>query len=98
MTKQPKSAPNTINDMAFWRAYLEILDERVPLVDHWRDGSVTWTPRVGQKLLWYSGLPATPDNMKMAYAWLVKNAVTPISNKTGGDSLDPAQHCGKQQA
>ena len=32
-------------DVAFWRAYLEILNERVPLVDRWRDGSVTWHPR-----------------------------------------------------
>lgn len=81
MTKQTNSTSNTIDDMAFWRAYLEILNERVPLVDHWRDGSVTWTPRVGQKLLWYSGLPATPENMRMAYAWLMQNAARPLSGK-----------------
>jgi hypothetical protein len=46
-------------DMAFWRAYVEILSERVPLVDHWDDGTVTWQPRVVQKLLWYSKIPNT---------------------------------------
>jgi hypothetical protein len=80
MTKQSNSTPNVTDEMAFWRAYLEILNERVPLVDHWRDGSITWHPRVGKKLLWYSGLPITPDNMKMAYAWLMQNAASPLSS------------------
>ncbi len=66
--------------MGFWRAYLEILDEHAPLVDHWRDGNMTWHPRVGQKLLWYSGLPATPENMKIAHDWLMQNATTPLPN------------------
>ena len=60
-------------DLAFWRAYLEIRSERVPLVDHWRDGSTTWHPRVIQKLLWYSGTPNTFENRngrRMAHAAL----------------------------
>jgi len=60
-------------DIAFWLAYLEILSERVPLVDHWDDGSMTWHPRVAQKLLWYSKLPGTMRNHQIAYAWLMKN-------------------------
>jgi hypothetical protein len=67
--------------MAFWRAYLEILNERVPLVDHWRDGSVTWHPRVVQKLLWSSSLPDTKSNRLMAHDWLMENATTPLSNE-----------------
>ncbi len=59
---------------AFWRAYLEIRTERVSLVDRWRDGSVTWHPRVVQKLLWYSGLPNTLRNRAMAYEWLMQHA------------------------
>lgn len=60
-------------DIAFWRAYLEIQCERVQLVDKWSDGTVTWHPRVGQKLLWYSGLPNTIRNRTLAYDWLMQN-------------------------
>jgi hypothetical protein len=60
-------------DIAFWRAYLEILNERVPLVDHWDDGTVTWHPRVVRKLLWYSDVPDTMRNRSMAYDWLMES-------------------------
>jgi hypothetical protein len=61
-------------EVSFWRAYLEILSERVPLVDRWRDGSQTWHPRVVQKLLWYSGMASTFKNRVMAHHWLMQNA------------------------
>jgi len=64
--------------LAFWRPYLEILNERVPLVDNWRDGSVTWHPRVGEKLLWYSGVPNTPRNRRLAHDWLMQNCTEPV--------------------
>jgi hypothetical protein len=78
--------------VAFWSAYFEILNEREPLVDHWRDGNVTWHPRVGQKLLWYSNLPATPSNMKMAYDWLMENATRPIKHRTAPKYSPPKPH------
>lgn len=52
-------------EAAFWRAYLELLGERVQLVDRWDDGSVTWHTRVIQKLLWYSdilNMPRKPEH------------------------------------
>jgi hypothetical protein len=60
-------------DIGFWRAYLEILNEKVPLVNHWDDGTMTWHPRVAQKLLWYSKLPETMHNRQIAYKWLMRN-------------------------
>jgi hypothetical protein len=60
-------------DVAFWRAYVEILNEHVPLVDHWDDGTVTWQPRIGRKLLWYSEVPDTMANRRLAYDWLMRN-------------------------
>jgi hypothetical protein len=60
-------------DRAFWRAYVEILSERVPLVDHWDDGRVTWQPRVVRKLLWYSDVPDTMRNRGLAYDWLMRH-------------------------
>jgi hypothetical protein len=60
-------------DIAFWRAYLEILNERVPLVDHWDDGTVTWQPRVVRKLLWYSDAPDTMRSRSLAYDWLMQH-------------------------
>jgi hypothetical protein len=62
-------------DLLFWRAYLEILDERVPLVESWPDGANTWHPRVGEKMLWYSDIPNTLENRKMVYAWLMEHAI-----------------------
>jgi hypothetical protein len=58
-------------DLAFWRAYIEILNERLPLIDRWGDGSVTWQPRVVRKLLWYSDIPDTMRNRSLAYDWLM---------------------------
>ncbi len=80
--------------MAFWRAYTEILNERVPLVDRWRDGSVTWHPRVVQKLLWYSNVPNTMRNREIAYDWLMRNAARPVelpksSNPEKNVKFDP---------
>ena len=59
--------------LAIWRTYLEILNERIFLVDRWSDGIATWHPRVVQKLCWCSGIPATKRNLNAAYRWLVKN-------------------------
>ena len=70
--------PISDHDDAFWRAYLEILGDRAPLVDRWRDGSQTWHPRVIQKLLWYSDVPHTPQNRMLAYEWLMRNATRSI--------------------
>ena len=56
----PRQSSN--DDTAFWRAYAEILNERAPLVDRWRDGTATWHPRVVQKLVWYSDLCNTQRN------------------------------------
>jgi len=64
-------------DRAFWRAYLEILGERVSLVDRWDDGTITWRPRVVQKLLWYAGVPNTMRNRSLAHDWLMKNCTRP---------------------
>jgi hypothetical protein len=58
-------------DMALWCAYIEVLNERVPLVDRWDDGTVTWQPRVVRKLLWYSDVPDTMRNRSLAYDWLM---------------------------
>jgi hypothetical protein len=60
-------------DISFWRAYFEVLHERVPLVDPWDDGTVTWQPRVVQKLLWYSKIPNTMGNRQYACEWLMLN-------------------------
>ena len=60
-------------DIAFWRAYFEILNERVPLVDRWSNELTTWHPRVVQKLLWYSGIRNTKANRYMALDWLMAN-------------------------
>ena len=60
-------------DITFWRAYIEILNERVPLVNHWDDGTVTWEPRVVRKLLWYSEVPDTMQNRSLAYDWLMQH-------------------------
>jgi hypothetical protein len=60
-------------DIAFWRAYIEILGERVPLVDHWNDGTGTWHPRIVRKLLWYSNIPDTMRNRTLAHDWLMQH-------------------------
>ena len=60
-------------DLAFWKAYIEILNERVPLVDHWSDGTSTWRPRVVEKMLWYSKVRNTMRNRSMAYDWLMQH-------------------------
>jgi hypothetical protein len=60
-------------DITFWRAYFELLNERVALIDHWDDGTVTWHPRVVRKLLWYSDVPDTLFNRRLAYGWLMKH-------------------------
>jgi hypothetical protein len=60
-------------DMAVWRAYFEILNERVPLVDQWDDGTVTWQPRVVRELLWYSDIPDTTRTRSLAYDWLMRH-------------------------
>ena len=70
--------PLSKRDLAFYCAYLEILTERAPLVDHWENGTTSWHPRVVQKLLWYSGLSHTIRNRDMAYNWLMKNATQPL--------------------
>jgi len=64
-------------DIASWRAYLEVRSERVPLVDRWSDGGVTWHRRVVQKLLWYSEVPNTMRNRRLAYDWLMQNCAEP---------------------
>jgi hypothetical protein len=61
-------------EVAFWRAYLEILRERTPLVEEWSDGRVTWHPRVIQKMIWYSGFKDTIRNRGLVYEWLMDNA------------------------
>jgi hypothetical protein len=75
-------------DLAFWRAYFEILNERVQMVDKWRDGSVTWHPRVAEKLLWYSEMPNTARNRRLAHDWLMQNCTEPVKERTVGDSLE----------
>jgi hypothetical protein len=75
-SKQPK------REIGFWRAYLEILGERVQLVDRWSDGHVTWHPRVVQKLLWYSGIPNTPRNRSIAHDWLMSIVVYTGEDRT----------------
>jgi hypothetical protein len=60
-------------DITFWRAYIEILNERGPLVDRWNDGTVTWQPRVVRKLLWYSDVRNTMRNRSLAYDWLMQH-------------------------
>jgi hypothetical protein len=63
-------------DVAFWRAYLEIFSERVVLVHRWSDESATWQPRVVEKLLWYSNVPNTMRNRSsLAYDWLMQHCV-----------------------
>jgi hypothetical protein len=69
-------------DARFWRAYFEILHERVPLVDRWRDGSMTWHPRVVEKLLWYSDIPNTKANRQMAHTWLIENAAKTVARRS----------------
>jgi hypothetical protein len=66
-------------DIVLWRAYFEIRNERVPLVDDWSDGTTTWKPRVIQKLLWYSGVPNTMRNRSLAYDWLMQHCTQPNS-------------------
>lgn len=61
-------------DIAFWRAYLEILRERTPLVGEWSEGQFIWHPRVVQKMIWYSGLKETARNRGLVYEWLMDNA------------------------
>jgi uncharacterized protein YegL len=61
-------------EVAFWRAYLEILRDRTPLVDTWSDGHVTWHPRVIQKMIWYSSLKDTIRNRGLVHDWLMDNA------------------------
>ena len=73
--------------LAFWRAYFEILNERVPLVDEWRDGNITWRPRVVDKLLWYSEVPNTRRNRLLAYDWLMQNCTEPVKG-TDSDSIE----------
>jgi hypothetical protein len=65
-------------DISFWRAYFEILNERVPLVDIWDDGTITWQPRIVQKLLWYSKIPNTMGYRHLAYEWLMLNCTRSV--------------------
>lgn len=65
-------------EISFWRAYFEVLNERVPLVDLWADGTVTWQPRVVQKLFWYSKIPNTMGNRHLAYEWLMLNCTRSV--------------------
>ena len=76
--------PISDRDAAFWRAYIEILSERVPLVDHWRDGSITWHPRVVRKLLWYSDIPTTFRHRVMAHDWLMDHSTIPVRGTGNG--------------
>ena len=80
-------------EFAFWRAYLEILSERVPLVDRWSDGHVTWHPRVVQKLLWYSNISNTPRNRMTAHEWLMTIAI-PVAKKRTGEKK-PTRRAGR---
>lgn len=77
MNVKSKTVKSLVN-IAFWRAYLEVLNERVPLVDKWRDGSVTWHPRVVEKLLWYTGTKNTKRNRRIAHDWLMQNAAKQV--------------------
>ena len=81
-TQTTDSLATSAWDVAFWRAYFEILQERAPLVDHWRDGSITWHPRVVRKLLWYSDIPDTPSNRLVAHDWLMQNAASPVQKRS----------------
>jgi hypothetical protein len=69
-------------ELYLWRAYLEVLNERVTLVDHWSDGTVTWHPRAVQKLIWYAGLKNTIRNRWLVHAWLMRSATKPIDKGT----------------
>lgn len=60
-------------DMSFWRAYVQLLGKREPLVDHWTDGTLTWKPWVGEQLLSASKLSNTRRNRRMVYAWLMQH-------------------------
>jgi len=46
MKEMQTNSKRHARELKFWRAYLEILNERVPLVDRWRDGTATWHPRI----------------------------------------------------
>lgn len=79
-------------EIPFWRAYIEILGDRGRLVDNrWDDGSVTWHPRVVQKLLWYSGIPHSPHNVRIAHDWLMS-----IVNYTDTDEAGTTTNVDKQ--
>ena len=73
-------------ELRLWRAYLEIQNERVPLTDRWSDGSVTWHPRVIQKMVWYSGLKNTLRNRWLVHDWLMRKARKPLSETLKDDS------------
>jgi hypothetical protein len=48
------------------------------IVERWSDGTVTWHPRVVQKLLWYSSTSNTMRNRALAYDWLMQNCARTI--------------------
>ena len=75
--------PDALIHPAFDQPTILWQGERVQLVDHWRDGSVTWHPRVVQKLLWYSDIPNTPRNVRIAHDWLM-SIVTVIETGVEG--------------
>ncbi len=76
-----RKKPLRSRDFAFWRAYIEILNERVPLVDRWSDGTTTWHPRVVRKMLWYTETPDTMPNRHMAIDWLMEHVAVYTDDK-----------------
>jgi hypothetical protein len=66
-------------ELDLWRAYLDVLNEPTPLVDRWSNGSVTWHPRVVQKLIWYSGLKNTVRNRWLVHDWLMRRATKAVN-------------------
>jgi hypothetical protein len=87
--KAKRKKPLSDRDIAFWRAYFEISKERVPLVDHWDDGSVTWHPRVVRKMLWYTETPDTMANRRMAVDWLMANVAVYTDEEDRKNDLKP---------
>ena len=80
-----KAAPKlqlSDRDIAFWRAYIEILSERVPLVYQWGEGLTTWHPRVVKKILWYSGTRNTKQNRHIVLDWLMGNVAVYTDEET----------------
>ncbi len=88
MKEMQTNSKRHARELKFWRAYLEILNERVPLVDRWRDGTATWHPRIVGKLCWYSGIANTKRNRNSAYLWLLRHCTKIVDEsdpKSAGD-------------